>query len=441
MKNIIIAIIILGLMAISVLGVVSHSAAEVIPGSFQVGSYIFPGLITFQSSINMSGNRITNVATPTSDSDAATKAYVDASGGSGSSYGATGKGVEYLGVTSSTYSGALGGLPGAALKCEAQYGTGARMMTTVDIADLGADAPTGYGWYHCSDTSVVYDGTEFYYYCEGASRGSTTYDQYSLSNCNGWQSSGYYDYGGYYPIGLANPSSCQTARGIHCVRDVYDSFFEEGGNPYFCTKKDVYSNGMASDSGINDGAQCDSSTETYCDDGSCSGIVNDTYMIYITSGTTTGAMGGRDGADTFCRDNMPEAVDCGDVHAFISLSGADEIQDMPTKYYPAFDDTLPVYWAHSTTGALTKMAENFTDMLDSSILVSATTGAGVSGAVWSFSTAVGAYNPSYYCSGGTATTGSGYYGNAGSVNYYWLSYNAATCSTSYRLQCFCRGFE
>lgn len=92
MKNIITAMMILGLMALSVLGVVSHSAAEVIPGSFQVGNYIFPGLISFQSSINMSGNRITNVAMPTADSDAATKAYVDASGGSGNSYSATGKG-------------------------------------------------------------------------------------------------------------------------------------------------------------------------------------------------------------------------------------------------------------------------------------------------------------------------------------------------------------
>ena len=170
--------------------------------------------------------------------------------------------------------------------------------------------------------------------------------------------------------------------------------------------------------------------------------MNDTYIIYVTSATTTGAMGGREGADEFCNNNMPSGVLCGDVHAFLSINTNDEIQDIPSVYYPGFNDSLPIYWGHSTTGALTKMAENFTDMLDSSILVSQSTGTGSNTYTHTFSNADGTLQTNgYTCGGGTSTIGNGANSYPYAVNTQWLYYSASACTGNRNLRCFCRGME
>ncbi len=60
---------------------VGHPAGEIFPGSFQVGSYIFAGPLTLQGTLDLSNNKITNLAAPVGDNDAVTKAYVDAGAG------------------------------------------------------------------------------------------------------------------------------------------------------------------------------------------------------------------------------------------------------------------------------------------------------------------------------------------------------------------------
>lgn len=69
----------------------ADSNAYVTTGSesqYKQGALGIGGLLKAYSGMNANGKRVTNVAAPTSSSDAATKAYVDAAGGSGSCGGA-----------------------------------------------------------------------------------------------------------------------------------------------------------------------------------------------------------------------------------------------------------------------------------------------------------------------------------------------------------------
>ncbi len=68
------------------------------------------GNVTITGSVDMSSGTITNLATPTADSDAATKAYVDAASG-GSSFGPSSGKIVF--VTSDDYTGDLTGLSDA----------------------------------------------------------------------------------------------------------------------------------------------------------------------------------------------------------------------------------------------------------------------------------------------------------------------------------------
>lgn len=71
----------------------ADSNAYVTTGSesqYKKGALGIGGLLKAYSGVNANGNRVTNVAAPTSSSDAATKAYVDAAGSGGSCGGVTG---------------------------------------------------------------------------------------------------------------------------------------------------------------------------------------------------------------------------------------------------------------------------------------------------------------------------------------------------------------
>ena len=69
------------------------------------------------ASLNMNSQKITNLATPTADGDATTKAYVDAAGG----------GIKYWQIvnTAASFNGSLGGRTGANDKCQAEFGADA----------------------------------------------------------------------------------------------------------------------------------------------------------------------------------------------------------------------------------------------------------------------------------------------------------------------------
>lgn len=83
-------------------GTVSHNAHQVTQGVFQDGNYSFPGVVSIgtlntNAALTVSGNIIAN--SPIEDNHVATKAYVDAAGGSGSDLDSDG----YLGI----YDGAV----------------------------------------------------------------------------------------------------------------------------------------------------------------------------------------------------------------------------------------------------------------------------------------------------------------------------------------------
>ena len=126
--------------------------------------------------------RILNVATPTADSDAATKAYVDASSGGG---------VTFEGYTSSTLNGASGddGFKGKNYYCDLVY-SGSHTCTYDELLMLGSDYPYTYqiwiidGSYSTGSYLIARDGGAF----------TSTNAQYP--NCAGWTTGSSSFYGG-----------------------------------------------------------------------------------------------------------------------------------------------------------------------------------------------------------------------------------------------------
>jgi len=104
--------------------------------------------------------------------------------------------------------------------------------------------------------------------------------------------------------------------------------------------------------------------------------------LYATTGAShLGDFGGRSGVDSFCSDNKPAAVTCsGNIHALVSVTPTDEIRDMPAVY--GYEDDAQIKWANSSTGSLTTLAANWSDMLDESILVSKEDGTGDDASYW-----------------------------------------------------------
>lgn len=392
-------------LAYPVFSFVGHTAEQIMPGNF-LGNFLFDG------DINVTGNIISSE--PTADNHLTTRGYVLAN--SGSDYTGQG-GVEYLGLTSSSYDGAaVGGYKGAVAKCFAEYGDGARMMNQQDIIDLGMSAPTEDGWFQ----TIWSDNND----CRSWTIDSTSY------------------YGTEDPTKPTTRNTCNVNRKIHCVRDVMKSYFEVGGEPNFCKKKSILSSGKVIESNINDAAQCSSDPVMYCNNGGCNATVNDTYMIYVATQKTPGSIGGRTGSDQFCIDQKPDAVNCADIHSFVSFSSTDEIRDIPTNYYPGFDTNAPIYWAHSSTGALTKMGNNWADILDYNIMSTQSTGTGNSNYVWTFSASSGSYALSN-CGSGTDSSSS-YYGVRGSysdTDTNWIDSSDAQCNINQAIRCFCRAIE
>ena len=87
-----------------------------------------------QGYLDMGNHTIVGVAAPVNGTDAANKAYVDAASA----------GVQYMGLTPTTYNGNLGGVPGANAKCDAAF-HGSHFCTTTDI--IHTSTPTfSAGW-------------------------------------------------------------------------------------------------------------------------------------------------------------------------------------------------------------------------------------------------------------------------------------------------------
>ncbi|MEN8218625.1 MAG: Calx-beta domain-containing protein, partial [Pseudomonadota bacterium] len=204
-----------------------------------------------------------------------------------------------------------------------------------------------------------------------------------------------------------------------------------------------------SDADANDatgGAELGTAEETITD--------NDSTIVYVTSNSTTGNLGGRAGADGLCQAEAPEGVS--NVHALLGVWD-DDLKHMPANY--GYNPNINIYWYNKSTGATTLLANSWDDMLDGNIENSGLSGTGYSGEVWTgvVSDGVGtsaggacSYNPSKCSCGTTAgsqtkwTVGnSSSYGEQGDLSYtnsYWLKdpcpwWSDCSCGTYARLMC------
>lgn len=158
-----------------------------------------------------------------------------------------------------------------------------------------------------------------------------------------------------------------------------------------------------------------------------------TALYIFDAGITTGAMGGREGADQICKDAAANAFVNESVHAFLSVSPLDSIALLPYTF--GLPDGVEIKGWPSED----KLANSWSDFLDGDILVSNLSDAGVaSGYFWSGSNSAGELVASYNCNGFTTSTGNGM--TADNVSEGFLKdrsdlYGVACSSTKYHLLC------
>ncbi len=107
-------------------------------------------------------------------------------------------------------------------------------------------------------------------------------------------------------------------------------------------------------------------------------MIIESTIIYMSSASHAGKFGSssRSLTDSFCQSNKPEGLQCTNTHSFLTISSSDEVRDMPSNY--GYDSSYPIYWYHSTQQTFTGLANNWDDMFDDSISVSAASGTGIS---------------------------------------------------------------
>jgi hypothetical protein len=102
-------------------------------------------------------------------------------------------------------------------------------------------------------------------------------------------------------------------------------------------------------------------------------------VLYALPSPTDGNLGGRAGADALCQAAATRPAGYVSARAFISVSAADEIRDMPTLY--GVPTNLPV--VSLGTSPKTTLANNWADLLDGSIAASLqAAGVTLQGYVW-----------------------------------------------------------
>ena len=159
-------------------------------------------------------------------------------------------------------------------------------------------------------------------------------------------------------------------------------------------------------------------------------------IIMFGTNATNGNLGGRSGADTLCSNKASSlSLTCSSVHAFIGVSAADEVRDMPTNYSVPTDGIIK-----SRTG--TTIQTSWANLLSGTILTSLYS-AGVlpEGATfwWSGSDSSGAFNATNNCSGWTSSDSgiigySGYYNQTGVA---WIAAGVPNCNQSHYAVCLC----
>ena len=183
--------------------------------------------------------------------------------------------------------------------------------------------------------------------------------------------------------------------------------------------------------------------------------VTPVLVIYVTLQSYTGSFGGRWGADSRCMFSYPLGPRIDNVHAMISL-GDDDLEAFPANY--GYDPDVEIFWYDASTGELALMANDFSDMLDGTILKSGFEGTGRDGTVWTGSTAQGdgamespvcdAHPDKCQCGlygqdSKWVEDGAGYFATHGdlrAVDTDWLSVPCSSagecpCNQSHRLMC------
>jgi hypothetical protein len=162
-------------------------------------------------------------------------------------------------------------------------------------------------------------------------------------------------------------------------------------------------------------------------------------ILYVSTASHNGSLGGRTGADAACAAEMPAGLTCQNIHAFISVSTADEIREMPNNY--GYDRIAPVFWFNPDGGILTRVGEDWGDLLDSAILHSAQQGTGTTTTFRTGSYSDGrAGTSSGTCVGFTSADGTTYdrWGDEDLTDAGWLSStDTTTCAYARRLVCAC----
>jgi hypothetical protein len=181
-------------------------------------------------------------------------------------------------------------------------------------------------------------------------------------------------------------------------------------------------------------------------------------IIYAAMKNYTGNFGSRANADSICRTKAPAGLSAhaavASAKAFISVSTADEIRDLPNIDMDGdtkignFKSNLPVY-GYSKWGIYTKLSKNWNDLLDGSIFNSiANTVVADENPSWECCSTyparpldywtgseVNGQLSTYSCSGWTLASGIARIGCADNMGTGWLECYVDSCNVERPLLC------
>jgi len=157
------------------------------------------------------------------------------------------------------------------------------------------------------------------------------------------------------------------------------------------------------------------------------------FSSVVTGGDIPGVGPARAKATDWCLDSVG-TITCAhnSSEAFISISAADEIRDMPTTYTVPTDQPIG-----SEAGNI--IANDWADLLDGSIDMSLEAADIVDGYYWTASTSAGVFDATNNCTGFTSSGAgvNGTYGDNTSATGTWLDADTDTCNNEIKILCIC----
>lgn len=158
--------------------------------------------------------------------------------------------------------------------------------------------------------------------------------------------------------------------------------------------------------------------------------VNGPYLVFATSTTHNGNIGGVSAADTICQTRANAEILPGTYRAWITSSSTDE----PVDRFENVSTTRAFYRLDGV-----KVVDDWADLvdggLDNAISVDET-GAAATGFVWTNTTPSGSVNGTNDCSNWTSTGPSGVRGDVTDTSNWWTQHSTNSCSNARHLYCF-----